>query len=169
MSKPRKVQSTNGVRIAPVSRVILEIIANRTGSVSSDEVYGALINNWVLPSSLKQDPRKWVAVMLTGMADVEFIKKTGTHCKPIIDKNGKNGAVNLAMYDITGFGKAFLAGDGDRVPKRKPESLVPLVESESIIPRDCVSAWINRAWPAPVAAYRKPSPAAAHLCAGALS
>ena len=169
MSQPRKVQSTDGVRIAPVSRVILEIIANRTGSVSSDEVYGALINGWVLPSSLKQDPRKWVAVMLTGMADVEFIKKTGTYCKPIIDKNGKNGEDNLDMYDITGLGKAFLAGDGDRVPKRKPESLAPLVEDESIIPADCVSARINRAWSVPAAAYRKPSPAAAHLYAGALS
>ena len=169
MSQPRKVQSADGVRKAPVKRILLEIIANRTGAVSSDEVYGALVNSWALPPELKQNPRSWVAVMLTEIADVEFIKKTGTYCKPIIDKNGKNGAVNLAMYDITGFGRAFLAGDGDRVPKRKPESLAPLVEDESIIPRDCVSARINRAWPAPVAAYRNPSPAAAHLYAGALA
>ena len=91
MSQPRKVQSADGVRKAPVKRILIEIIANRTGAVSSDEVYGALVNGWALPPELKQNPRSWVAVMLTCMAGAEFIKKTGAHYKPIIDKNGKNG------------------------------------------------------------------------------
>ena len=85
MSKPRTIQATEGTRQAPVKQVLLEIIQNRTGAVSSDEIYGALVNSWELPKNLKQNQRQWVAVMLTEMVKLELIVKTGTHAKKISD------------------------------------------------------------------------------------
>ena len=160
MSKPRTIQATEGTRQAPVKQVLLEIIQNRTGSVSSDEVFGALINGWELPENLKQNPRQWVAVMLTEMAKLEFIVKTGAHIKKC--ENGLNGAVGIAMYDIAPGGAAFLAAGGGVVPKYKSPQAPLIDEDGSIIPRDGLSAHIN-GWAVPRCKWRKGKPAAAHM------
>ena len=118
MSKPRTIQDNEGKRQVPVKQVLLEIIANRTGAVSSDEIFGALISGWGLPQNLKQNPRQWVAVMLTEIAKLGFIVKTGAHVKKC--ENGLTGAVSIAMYDIAPAGAAFLAAGGGVVPKYKP-------------------------------------------------
>jgi hypothetical protein len=165
MSKPRTIQATGGTRQAPVKQVLLEIIQNRTGAVSSDEVYGALVNGWELPKNLKQNPRQWVAVMLTEIAKLGFITKTGTHYRPIICENGVAGAVNLAMYDIAPAGAAFLAAGGGVVPKYRPEP-PPLIEEDgTLIPRTGLSAHL--AWKAPRCKWRRGQPAAAHIYARA--
>lgn len=160
MSKPRTIQANEGTRQAPVKQVLLEIIQNRTGSVSSDEVFGALINGWELPENLKQNPRQWVAVMLKEMAKLEFIVKTGAHIKKC--ENGMTGAVGIAMYDIAPDGAAFLAGGGGVVPKYKSPPAPVIDEDGSIIPRDGLSAHIN-GWAVPHCKWRKGKPAAAHM------
>ena len=165
MSKPRTIQANKSTRQVPVKQVLLVIIANRTGSVRSDEIFGALVNGWGLPKNLKQNPRKWVAVMLTEIAKLGFITKTGTHHKPIICENGMAGAVNLAMYDIAPAGAAFLAAGGGVVPKYKPEP-PPLIEEDgALIPRTGLSAHL--AWKAPRCNWRKKQKAAAHIYARA--
>lgn len=164
MSKPRTIQATEGARKAHVKQVLLEIIANRTGSVSSDEVYGALINSWELPENLHQNPRQWVAVMLTEMIKLEFIKRTGTHIKRVGD--GSNGVAAIAMYDIAPKGSEFLAAGGGVVPKYKPPP--PLIDNDgTLIPRAGLSAYINT-WKAPRCKWRKGRPAAAHIYARAV-
>jgi hypothetical protein len=163
MSKPRTIQANEGARQAPVKQVLLEIIANRTGAVSSDEIYGALVNGWELPQNLKQNPRQWVAVMLTEVAKLGFIIKTGTHRRPIICDNGMAGAVNLAMYDIAPAGVEFLANGGGVVPKYKPDPPPPppIDEDGVIIPRTGLSAHLS--WKAPRCKWRKGIPAAQHM------
>lgn len=162
MSKPRIIQATEGARKAHVKQVLLEIIANRTGSVSSDEVYGALVNGWELPANLKQNPRQWVAVMLTEMAKLKFISRTGTYIKKC-----RNNCASVAMYDIAPAGSAFLAAGGGIVPKyRKPPP--PLIDEDgTLIPRAGLSASIN-SWPVPRCKWRKGLPAAAHIYARAV-
>ena len=151
MSKPRTIQATEGARQAPVKQVLLEIIANRTGAVSSDEVYGALVNGWELPKNLKQNPRQWVAVMLAEMVKLMFIAKTGTHKKESAD--GLTGVVVIAMYDIAPAGAAFLAAGGGVVPKYKPDPPPLIDEGGVIIPRTGLSAQL--AWKAPRCQWRK--------------
>lgn len=160
MRKPRTIQATEGTRQAPVKQVLLEIIQNRTGSVSSDEVFGALINGWELPENLKQNPRQWVAVMLTEMAKLEFIKRTGTHTRKCGD--GLTGVVSIAMYDIAPAGAEFLAAGGGVVSKYKSPQAPLIDEDGSIIPRDGLSAHIN-GWAVPRCKWRKGKPAAAHM------
>ena len=158
MSKPRTIQATGG-RQAPVKQVLLEIIQNRTGAVSSDEIYGALVNGWELPEL--PSPRRWVAVMLAEMVKLGFIIKTGVHHRPIICENGMAGAVSLAMYDITPAGAAFLAAGGGVVPKYKPAPPPLINEGGVIIPRTGLSAHL--AWKAPRCTWRKGQPAAMHI------
>jgi hypothetical protein len=165
MSKPRTIKTNEGTRQAPVKQVLLEIIANRTGSVSSDEILGALINGWELPQNLKQNPRQWVAVMLAEIAKLGFITKTGTHHRPIICENGMAGAVNLAMYDIAPAGVEFLAKGGGVVPKYKPLPPPLIDEDGTLIPRDGLSAHL--AWKAPPRCkWRDGKPTAMHMYTG---
>ena len=158
MSKPRTIRTNEGERQAPVKQVLLEIIANRTGAVSSDEIYGALINGWELPKNLKQNPRQWVAVMLTEMVKLGFIAKTGTHTRKC--EGGLAGAVSIAMYDIATAGTAFLAAGGGVVPKYKPDP-PPLIEEDGTLIPCALSAHL--AWKAPRCDWRKGQPAAAHM------
>jgi hypothetical protein len=161
MSKPRTIKTNKGTRQAPAKQVLLEIIANRTGAVSSDEIFGALVNGWELPKNLKQNPRQWTAVMLTEIAKLGFITKTGTHHRPIICENGMAGAVSLAMYDIAPAGVEFLAKGGGVVPKYKPDPPPPIDEYGVLIPRTGLSAHL--AWKAPRCTWRKGQPAAMHI------
>ena len=158
--KPKLIQATEGTRQAPVKQVLLEIIQNRTGAVSSDEIYAALTIAWVLPKNLKQNPRQWVAVMLTEMTKLEFIKRTGTHTRKCGD--GLTGVASIAMYDIAPDGAAFLAARGGVVPKYKSPQAPLIDEDGSIIPRDGLSAHIN-GWAVPRCKWRKGKPAAAHM------
>ena len=163
MSKPRTIKTNEGTRQVPVKQVLLEIIANRTGEVSSDEIYGAFVNNWELPQNLKQEPRQWVAVMLTEIAKLGFIVKTGAHTKKC--EGGLTGVVVIAMYGIAPAGSAFLAAGGGVVPKYKPEP-PPLIEEDgALIPRTGLSAHL--AWKAPRCNWRKKQKAAAHIYARA--
>ena len=164
MSKPKLIQSAECARQAPVKQVLLEIIQNRTGAVSSDEVYGALVNGWELPKNLRQNPRQWVAVMLTEMVKLEFIVKTGTYAKKIGD--GLTGSVGIAMYDIAPAGAAFLASGGGVVPKYKAPPPPLIDEDGTLIPHTGLSAHIN-GWSVPRCKWRKGQPAAAHIYAGA--
>lgn len=161
MSKPRTIQAAEGARQAPVKQILLEIIANRTGAVSSDEIYGALVNGWELPK-VKQDPRRWVAAMLADIARLEFIKRTGTHCKPIICKSGKTGTASLAMYDIAPDGAAFLTAGGGVVPKYRPPPPPIIDDDGSLIPRNGLSARIASLL-VPQCNWRNGKPAAAHM------
>jgi len=163
MSKPRTIQVSKGTRQAPVKQVLLEIIQNRTGSVSSDEIYGALVNGWELPKNLKNGQRQWVALLLTELAKLGFIVKTGTHKKSV--RGGITGVVCIAMYDIAPAGAAFLAAGGGVVPKYKPDPPPPIDEGGVIVPRTGLSAHL--AWKAPRCQWRKGIPAAAHIYAGA--
>jgi hypothetical protein len=157
MSRPRTIKTNEGTRQASAKQVLLEIIANRTGSVSSDEIYGALRCGWELPEL--PNPRRWVAVMLAEMAKLEFIEKTGTHTKKIGD--GLAGAAVIAMYDIAPAGAAFLAAGGGVVPKYKPDPPPPIDEGGVLIPRTGLSAHL--AWKAPRCTWRKGQPAAMHI------
>ena len=157
MSKPRTIKTNEGTRQASAKQVLLEIIANRTGPVSSDEIYGALRCGWELPEL--PNPRRWVAVMLAEMAKLGFITKTGTHTKKIGD--GLAGAAVIAMYDIAPAGTAFLAAGGGVVPKYKPDPPPPIDEDGVIIPRTGLSAQL--AWKAPRCTWRKGQPAVMHI------
>jgi hypothetical protein len=159
MIKLRTIQENEGTRQAPVKQVLLEIIQNRTGSVSSDEIYGALRCGWELPEL--PNPRRWVAVMLAEMAKLGFITKTGTHTKKIGD--GLAGAAVIAMYDIAPAGTAFLAAGGGVVPKYKPASPPVIDEGGTLIPRDGLSSCISSGWAVPRCTWRKRIPAAAHM------
>ena len=164
MSNSKLIQATEGARQVPVKQVLLEIIANRTGAVSSDEIYGALANGWELPQNLKQSTRQSVAAgMLTEMVKLGFIVKTGTHVKRC--ENGLTGAVSIAMYDIAPAGAAFLAAGGGVVPKYKPLPPPPIDEDGVLIPRTGLSA--SLAWTAPRCEWRNGKPAAMHMYAGA--
>ena len=165
MSKPKLIQATEGTRQAPVKQVLLEIIQNRTGAVSSDEIYAALTIAWVLPKNLKQNPRQWVAVMLTEMTKLEFIKRTGTHTRKCGD--GLTGVVSIAMYDIAPAGAEFLAAGGGVVPKYKAPPLPLIDEDGTLIPRTGLSAYISAAWKVPRCKWRKGQPAATHIYARA--
>ena len=154
MSKPRIFQDTDGTRQATVKQVLLEIIANRTGPVSSDEIHGALVNGWELPK-IKREPRRWTAAMLSDMAKLGFIKRTGTHSKPVICKSGKPGTASLSMYGIAPAGAAFLAEGGGFVPKYKP---APQTTVDGVL-----GAYIALWWPAPRCDWRNGQPAAAHM------
>ena len=161
MSKPKLIQATEGTRQAPVKQVLLEIIANRTGAVSSDEIYGAFINSWELPQNLKQNPRQWVAVMLAEMVKLGFIIKAGIHKKECED--GMTGYVSIAMYNIAPDGAAFLAAGGGVVPKYNPAP-PPLIEEDgTLIPRDGLSSLISNGWAVPRCNWRNGKPAATHI------
>jgi len=159
MSKPRTIKTNEGTRQAPVKQVLLEIIQNRTGSVSSDEIYGALCCGWELPEL--PNPRRWVAVMLAEMVKLGFIAKTGTHTKKCEDS--LTGVAVIAMYDIAPAGAAFLAAGGGVVPKYKPAPPPLIDDGGTLIPRDGLSSHLS--WKAPRCKWRKGQPAAAHIYA----
>jgi hypothetical protein len=100
--------------------------------------------------------------MLTEIAKLGFITKTGTHHRPIVCENGMAGAVNLAMYDIAPAGVEFLAKGGGVVPKYK-SAPPPLIDDDGVlIPRDGLSSSIS-SWAVPRCKWRKGIPAALHI------
>ena len=102
--------------------------------------------------------------MLTSMLPLGLIVRTGTHIKSTPDGNRQ-----IAMYDITPDGAAFLASGGGVVPKYKPEPPPLINENGALIPRTGLGSYISSIWPVPRCKWRKGQPAAAHIYAGAQS
>lgn len=165
MANIRQLVNKNKLRTATAKHALLEILKNRTGEVSSDEIYGAFVNNWEIPEDLKQDSRQWIAVMLCELKRIGLIENKGMYKEAFVSDAGRAGAAKKAMYDITTDGLEFLAScENGIIPKvpKSCDSAKAEKEKQGLIDIEHPCIKFARL-PAPNVGYRKPKPAAQHI------